>query len=133
MYASASGDSNNEGCKRCPEDTQVADNPALASFTGFTVPTMYKYSPAGSEGEDSCIDEGYCMYGEYWNGEEYKVCPLNTYFGYKWDGSQFDGSDPDLPAFADGDENNVCLDCLLVGNLYWSDFGSLECYPVNGD
>ena len=127
VYASASGDSDDSGCKRCPEDTSVltwlnsgAEPTGLwddlgpgGSNTITYVPTMYKYSPAGSEGEDSCIDDGYCMYGQYWDGEECTNCPVDTFYGFvKYDSVNYinDPDDP-LPPFAIGDENDVCIDC----------------------
>jgi len=76
---------------------------------------MYKYSPAGSEGEDSCIDDGYCMYGQYWDGSACTDCPEYTYYGFIMRGAGLftyvnDPDDP-LPPFAFGDENDVCIDC----------------------
>ena len=45
------------------------------------VASMLKYSPAGSEGVDSCVEN--CEYGDYWNGSECTegadVCEF-TYF-----------------------------------------------------
>ena len=41
---------------------------------------MLKYSPAGSEGEDSCVAN--CNYGSYWDGEECSPCPEDTYLGF---------------------------------------------------
>ena len=109
-------------------------NTLMAPATLLTLPDSFpKYSPAGSEGEDSCIDNSYCMYGQYWDGSECTDCPADTYRGfYIWDGmvGKIVKNDPDypLPVFAAGDES-VCLDCP-AGDDTDGDTGSLICYPV---
>ena len=132
VYASASGASDDSGCKSCPEDTDLYsrfddwldDNLDWGEYwtlfgpdgSGmFYFPTVDMYSPAGSEGADSCIT--HCLYGQYWNGSECIDCPPGTLSSYTFletDGYEEnvwnDLSDPQ-PALALGEGNNVCVPC----------------------
>ena len=120
VYASASGDSDDSGCKKCPLDQAVLDGLSQA-FAGFifqgiiTNPEAFEYSPAGSEGPDSCVAN--CLYGSYWDGSECTECVGETYYGPfikgptgDWDDWINDPDDP-LPVPAFGDENNPCIPC----------------------
>jgi len=144
VYATASGDSDDSGCKRCPYETSVVTwlnsgaeptglwsrfGPGGAGWITY-VPTMYKYSPAGSEGEDSCIDDGYCMYGQYWDGSACTDCPEDTYYGFVMEdspGMYVNDPDDQLPPFAFGDENDVCIDCP-AGTHSKSQTGFMLCF-----
>jgi hypothetical protein len=95
VYASASGDSDDSGCKPCGADedlqtwvTGFFDDPPLfdgAYYGAWTnqdeiIASMLLYSPAGSEGADSCLAN--CNYGTFWDGSECAPCDVNTYLGF---------------------------------------------------
>jgi len=79
---------------------------------------MLKYSPAGSEGVDSCVAN--CNYGSYWNGEECSPCDVDTYLGfddYKENASSMNAvatynENRASPKYGDGTGNSdLCIPC----------------------
>ena len=132
VYATASGDSDSTGCIQCPVDAAVkewfsTDDPS-GTYLGLgedgagliTWTEVYKYSPAGSEGENSCKIN--CLYGQYWDGSGCTDCPVDTYYG-PWildlkrsaeegGAPYYDSEDPAKPAYMAGDPNpEICVSC----------------------
>jgi len=73
------------------------------------------------------------MYGEYWDGEECTKCPVDKYYGFIMENPDSEGyylNDPDdqLPVFAFGDKNDVCIDCPAGDDTRFST-GFMLCLP----
>jgi len=129
VYASASGASNDKGCKPCPADedlqTFVEDqyfgDPPENWYNEWSnkdeiIASMLKYSPAGSEGEDSCVAN--CNYGTYWDGSECSPCPVDTYLGFDTYASPTGtilttyNENRASPKYGDGTDNEaLCIPC----------------------
>jgi len=92
---------------------------------------MVKYSPAGSEGEDSCAYVS-CMYGTYWDGSACRDCPEDTYLGFETystptqtTGTVFGiatyNENRASPMYGDGTGNeDLCLPCGTLDVLFSS-------------
>jgi hypothetical protein len=147
VYASASGDSNDKGCKPCGADedlqtwlTEFFDDPLIVDYyTAWTnkdeiIASMLKYSPAGSEGVDSCVAN--CNFGTYWNGEECSPCDVDTYLGfetYTYDDDTEDTTatyDPDStpsPKYGSGTGNSeLCIACSTFDDPTNSEYGTTQ-------
>jgi len=125
VYASASGDSNDKGCKPCPSDSIVQFSASTTldgeDFDSWNnkdeiSASILKYSPAGSEGEDSCVAN--CEYGDYWNGSECTECPSGSVYSladYEENGEfyptfKYNKNKP-IPQYGDGTDDSVCTEC----------------------
>jgi len=126
VYASASGASDDSGCKPCGADedlqTFVAghfDDPIINLYSDWTnqdeiIASMLLYSPAESEGEDSCVAN--CNFGTYWDGSACTECPVDTYLGfdtYIFPDDLFATYNENRawPKYGDGTDDSVCADC----------------------
>ena len=81
------------------------------------IASMLKYSPAGSEGVDSCAYVS-CNYGTYWDGSACRECPENTYLGFDNYYASIDAvlaaynENKASPKYGDGTDNEeLCIPC----------------------
>jgi len=99
---------------------------------------MLLYSPAGSEGVDSCVAN--CNYGSYWDGEECSPCPEDTYLGFDTYFSSATGTvmasyneNKASPKYGDGTGNSdLCIPCGTLNLGVFSD-GAYTMVSVAGD
>ena len=151
VYASASGASNDKGCKPCGADASLV-NEIFASedYDSWNnkdeiIASLIKTSPAGSEGADSCVAN--CKYGNYWDGEDCVGCPPDFIYGFvDYEESATNGgmdypvakynSKKAWPKSGDGVDQSVCTPCSSL-NMYYTGStatpsGNFECAWVFG-
>ena len=96
------------------------------------------YSPAGSEGADSCVAN--CNYGTFWDGSECAPCDVDTYLGF--DDYEYSATvmatyneNRASPKHGDGTGNSdLCIPCptlmitgsIVAGNT-GGDGGAAQC------